>query len=200
MSDRGNCTANHMDHVHVTVDGPDPRPGGFTYEYRTVDDGARPCPPRVECGSDSVGGTWLLPTKSDDWRTERANPGNDPGDRRGAANDHGRCHAGWDIAAPSGQRIVAPAAGRARTAVEAAGAGNYVTIDHGGGVQSLFMHMSRFADGVDGRQVQAGQVIGYVGSTGHSSGPHLHFEVRVDGVAKDPRHWVLAGAPLVDAC
>ena len=62
------------------------------------------------------------------------------------------------------------------------------------------MHMTRFAAGVDGSDVQAGQVIGYVGSTGHSKGPHLHFEVRVDGVAKDPRHWVLAGRPLQDAC
>ena len=202
MSDRGSCTANHEDHVHVSTDqvGGDRGLGGFTYDYKTPDDGTRPCPPRVECGSVSAGGSWALPTKSGDWRSERRNPGNDPGNQRGAPNDHGRCHAGWDISSPSGQRIVAPAAGRASTGYEAGGAGNYVTLDHGGGVTSLYMHMTRFADAVNGRQVQAGQVIGYVGSTGHSSGPHLHFEVRVGGVAKDPRHWVLAGFDLVDAC
>ena len=199
MGNRGGCTANHEDHVHVTVDGPDPAPGGFTYEYKTPDTGTRPCPPRIECGS-SEGGSWVLPTKSGDWKTEATNPGNDPGNTRGAPNDHGRCHAGWDIAAPSGQRIVAAAAGRAHTAVDPAGAGNYVTIDHGGGVQSLYMHMTNFAPDVDGAQVQAGQLIGYVGSTGHSTGPHLHFEVRVNGTAKDPRHWVLPGRPLQDAC
>jgi len=199
MGDRGSCTANHEDHVHVTVDGPNPAPGGFTYDYKTPDTGTRPSPPRIEGGS-SGGGSWTLPTKSGDWKSEADNPGNDPGNQRGVANDHGRCHAGWDIAAPSGQRIVAPAAGRARTDYEAGGAGNYVTIDHGGGVQSLYMHMTRFASGVDGAQVQAGQVIGYIGSTGGSTGPHLHFEVRVDGQAKDPRHWVLAGRPLLDAC
>ena len=202
MGDRGSCTANHEDHVHVSTDqvGGDRSLGGFSYDYQTPDDGTRPCPPRVECGSPSAGGSWVLPTKSSDWRAERRNPGNDPGDQRGAPNDHGRCHAGWDIAAPTGQRIVAPAAGRASTGYEGGGAGNYVTLDHGGGVSSLYMHMTRFADEVDGRQVRAGQVIGYVGSTGGSTGPHLHFEVRVDGVAKDPRHWVLAGSALVDAC
>ena len=199
MGDRGSSTANHEDHVHVTVDGPDPAPGGFTYDYKTPDTGTRPCPPRIECGS-SEGGSWTLPTKSSDWKTEAANPGNDPGNQRGAPNDHGRCHAGWDIAAPTGQRIVAAAPGRARTDYQAGGAGNYVTIDHGGGVQSVYMHMTGFAAGVDGAQVQAGQVIGFVGSTGHSSGPHLHFEVRVDGVAMDPRHWVLGSSPLTAAC
>lgn len=86
------------------------------------------------------------------------------------------------------------------TGYDGGGAGNYVTLEHGSGITSVYMHLSRFADGVDGRQVQAGQVIGYVGSTGGSTGPHLHFEVRVDGVAKDPRHWVLAESALVDAC
>ena len=134
-----------------------------------------------------------MPTKSSDWKTEAANPGNDPGNQRGAPNDHGRCHAGWDIAAPTGQRIVAAApVAPAPTTRLAAG-----LRDHRPrwGVQSVYMHMTGFAAGVDGAQVQAGQVIGFVGSTGHSSGPHLHFEVRVDGVAMDPRHWVL-GVPL----
>lgn len=199
MGSRGGCTPNHEDHVHVSVDGPNQAVGGFDYDYKTADTGVRPCPPRIECGS-SGSGSWVLPTKSGDWKAEADNPGNDPGNTPRAPNDHGRCHAGWDIAAPAGQRIVAAAPGRASTAVDAGGAGNYVTIDHGGGVQSLYMHMTVWASGVDGSQVEAGQLIGYVGSTGHSTGPHLHFEVRVDGVAKDPRHWLFDGQLPSNAC
>jgi murein DD-endopeptidase MepM/ murein hydrolase activator NlpD len=67
-----------------------------------------------------------------------------------------------------------------------------------GGAQSLSMHLSAFAPAAHG-PVRAGQLIGYVGSTGHSTGPHLHFEVRINGVAYDPRHW-LFNDPLTKAC
>ena len=65
------------------------------------------------------------------------------------------------------------------------GYGNLVKIDHGGGKQTWYAHLSEFNVQV-GASVSKGDVIGYVGSTGVSYGPHLHFEVRIDGVAKDP--------------
>lgn len=204
MADRGSCTANHMDHVHVSTWEPTPNPtnglggpnlGGFTsgppgarnvdYTFTTPDAATKPCPPRLACAN-TLGGAWQEPTKSGDYRSERRNPGNDPGNTRGAPNDHGRCHAGWDLAAPSGQPVVAAAAGQAHTGYQAGGAGNYVTVDHGGGTQSLYMHLSAFAPAAHG-PVRAGQLIGYVGSTGHSTGPHLHFEVRVNGDPADAR-------------
>jgi murein DD-endopeptidase MepM/ murein hydrolase activator NlpD len=65
------------------------------------------------------------------------------------------------------------------------GYGNLVVIDHGGGIATAYGHQSSIAVG-NGQQVAQGQTIGYVGSTGHSTGNHLHFEVRVNGAAVDP--------------
>ena len=65
------------------------------------------------------------------------------------------------------------------------GYGNLVVIDHGGGLATAYGHNTSVAVGV-GQSVAQGQVIGYLGSTGHSTGPHVHFEVRVNGAAVDP--------------
>lgn len=94
-------------------------------------------------------------------------------------------HAGIDIAAPSGTPIRACRAGRVVIAGWQGGYGNTVVIDHGGGMATLYAHQSRIGVSV-GEQVLAGEVIGYVGSTGNSTGPHLHFEVRISGNPVNP--------------
>jgi murein DD-endopeptidase MepM/ murein hydrolase activator NlpD len=97
----------------------------------------------------------------------------------------GRMHEGIDIGAASGTPIRAAAAGTVIYADWLGGYGNLIVIDHGDGVSTAYAHQSGLAAGA-GQRVPQGEVIGYVGSTGHSSGPHLHFEVRVNGVPVDP--------------
>jgi murein DD-endopeptidase MepM/ murein hydrolase activator NlpD len=97
----------------------------------------------------------------------------------------GRLHAGIDIGVPYGTPIHAAAAGRVVIAGWVGGYGNYTCIDHGGGLATCYGHQSSFAVGV-GTSVGQGQVIGYVGNTGHSFGAHLHFEVRISGSPVDP--------------
>lgn len=96
----------------------------------------------------------------------------------------GRLHAGIDIAAGYGAPIHAAASGTVIFAGWMGGYGNFVIIDHGGGMATAYAHQSSIA--VGGGAVSQGQVIGYVGSTGHSFGPHLHFEVRINGSPVDP--------------
>ncbi len=97
-----------------------------------------------------------------------------------------RFHTGIDLAAPYGTPIAAAKSGQVEVAGWSAwGYGFHVILDHGGGVETLYAHLSRIAVR-PGEWVEAGQVIGYVGSTGWSTGPHLHFEVRVGGVPKNP--------------
>jgi murein DD-endopeptidase MepM/ murein hydrolase activator NlpD len=97
----------------------------------------------------------------------------------------GRMHEGIDIGAPGGSPIAAVASGVVIHAAWLGGYGNLVVIDHGGGIATAYAHQSSIAVG-SGTAVSQGQTIGYVGSTGHSTGNHLHFEVRVQGVAVDP--------------
>ena len=104
----------------------------------------------------------------------------------------GHFHSGLDLAAPTGTQVRAAGAGRARLLWNPAGYGLYVLVDHGGGLQTLYGHLSE-ASIEDGAQVQAGEEIGRVGSTGLSTGPHLHFEVRRDGRAVDPAPLLSAG-------
>ncbi len=97
----------------------------------------------------------------------------------------GRMHEGVDLGAPYGAPITAAAAGIVIYAGWLGGYGNLTVIDHGGGLATAYGHQSQISVSV-GQQVAKGQIIGAVGSTGHSTGPHLHFEVRVNGQAVDP--------------
>ncbi len=96
----------------------------------------------------------------------------------------GRMHEGIDIAAGYGTPIRASASGVVIYAGWMGGYGNLIVIDHGGGLSTAYAHQSSFATG--GGSVAQGQVVGYIGCTGHCFGAHLHFEVRVNGSAVDP--------------
>jgi len=97
----------------------------------------------------------------------------------------GRLHEGIDVAASSGTPIWAAAAGTVIHAGWLGGYGNLVVVDHGNGLSTAYAHASAILVGV-GQSVAQGETVSLVGSTGNSSGPHLHFEVRVNGVAVDP--------------
>lgn len=99
-----------------------------------------------------------------------------------------KLHAGVDIGAPSGAPIRAAAAGLVLRAGPYGGYGLATIIDHGNGLATLYAHQSRIGVSA-GQQVAQGQNIGAVGSTGYSTGPHLHFEVRINGQARDPLLW-----------
>lgn len=97
----------------------------------------------------------------------------------------GRMHQGVDITAPHGTPVVAVAAGTVLEAGWHGGFGNLVVVDHGGGLTTYYAHNSAFAVSA-GQAVTQGQVIAFVGSTGNSSGPHVHLEVHVNGTPVDP--------------
>ena len=101
----------------------------------------------------------------------------------------GRLHAGIDISAPNGTPIRAAKAGTVILAGWYGGYGQAVVVDHGGGLTTLYAHQSRLGTST-GQEVSAGEVIGYVGSTGNSTGNHLHFETRVDGSPQNPRRYL----------
>jgi murein DD-endopeptidase MepM/ murein hydrolase activator NlpD len=101
----------------------------------------------------------------------------------------GRMHQGIDIAAPTGTPIIAAKRGVVIHAGPMGGYGNCVIVDHGGGFTTVYAHQSRVG-ARNGQAVEQRQVIGYVGSTGHSTGPHLHFETRVNGSAQNPRRYL----------
>jgi murein DD-endopeptidase MepM/ murein hydrolase activator NlpD len=101
----------------------------------------------------------------------------------------GRMHEGIDIGAPTGAAVVAARAGTVTFAGRMGGYGNLILIDHGGGYTSAYAHLSAFSAGA-GQQVSQGQRVGSIGCTGSCTGPHLHFEVRVNGSARNPRQYL----------
>ena len=114
-----------------------------------------------------------------------------------------RNHKGLDLAAPSGTPVYAPADGLVARADWFSSYGNYIQIEHGGELQTRYGHLSGFAVHA-GDRVHKGDLIGYVGTTGRSTGPHLHYEVRVAGEAVDPTPYLagevsLASLGIADA-
>ena len=98
-----------------------------------------------------------------------------------------RAHKGIDYAAPTGTPIRAAGSGKVEFAGRKGGYGNCVVLNHGNGITTLYGHMSRISQAAQrGDRVSQGEVIGYVGTTGASTGPHLHYEYRVRGVHKNP--------------
>ena len=111
-----------------------------------------------------------------------------------------RAHQGVDYAAPMGTPVRAAGDGRIRFAGVKGGYGNLVEIEHSRSIVTVYGHLSRFASGMRvGRHVSQGEVIAYVGMTGLATGPHLHYEYRVNGVFKNPQTVVLPGAEPIDA-
>ena len=117
------------------------------------------------------------------------------GVRRDPFTGAGALHKGLDFAGPMGAPIYAAAEGRVSFVGRKSGYGNVVEITHGNGLVTRYAHMSKFSSRV-GQSVGAGDVIGAIGSTGRSTGPHLHFEVRIHGRAVNPRPF-LENAPDV---
>jgi len=101
----------------------------------------------------------------------------------------GRLHQGTDFGGAYGANVVAAESGTVITVSYGSGYGNYVTIAHGGGIQTLYSHLSSSAVSV-GDSVSRGQVVGYVGSTGNATTPHLHFEVFVNRTRVNPELWL----------
>jgi murein DD-endopeptidase MepM/ murein hydrolase activator NlpD len=105
----------------------------------------------------------------------------------------GSYHGGLDLRAREGQPVRATAAGTVAIARQFALRGGTVGIDHGQGLTSMYLHMSKIA-AAEGAAVQAGDVIGYAGSTGRSTAPHLHWSINVNGIPVAPLQWVKIGS------
>ena len=146
-----------------------------------------------------VSGAWVDAGGSDG-KTARPVPGRLTsrfGARRHPLLGYSRMHRGVDFAAAQGAPVVAASAGRVVGAGWAGGYGRQVRLLHGDGLSSSYSHLSRFAV-APGGFVRAGQVIGYAGSSGLSTGPHVHYEVRRNGVALDPLGTALRGGASLD--
>jgi murein DD-endopeptidase MepM/ murein hydrolase activator NlpD len=99
-----------------------------------------------------------------------------------------RAHRGTDYAAPRGTPVRATSDGTVTWAARSGSFGKLIVLQHGGSFETKYAHLNDYATGIKkGARVRQGQVIGYVGTTGGSTGPHLHYEFLVNGVHKDPR-------------
>lgn len=121
------------------------------------------------------------------------------GPRRLGGAGPSRPHRGVDIAAPTGTGVFSSAEGVVlRTGYQAGGYGHFIELSHPNGMTTLYAHLSRI-DVASGDRVMGGERIGLVGSTGYSTGPHLHFEVRRDGDAINPERVLGRSFPVVVA-
>ena len=97
-----------------------------------------------------------------------------------------RSHRGTDFAAPTGTPIYAPAKGVVKYKATLSGYGNVIYLQHGADYVTVYAHLSKFAKGLkSGKKIKKSELIGYVGTTGQSTGPHLHYEIRINGVHQD---------------
>lgn len=112
-------------------------------------------------------------------------------------NGAGAMHAGLDFRGPTGTPILAAAPGRVTFVGTKSGYGQVIEVDHGQSIMTRYAHLSGYTTQV-GQQVAAGEQIGKMGSTGRSTGSHLHFEVRLNGVAVNPRRFLEAKADVLD--
>ena len=104
------------------------------------------------------------------------------GNRKHPISGYTRLHKGTDFAAPTGTPVYAAGNGTVEWAARRGGYGNYIIVKHSNGYKTAYAHLSRYAKGLrKGRRVRQGEIIGYVGSTGASTGPHLHYEVYING-------------------
>ena len=116
------------------------------------------------------------------------------GMRRHPITKRWKMHSGSDFAAPRGTPIYAAASGKILIAKWNGGAGRYIRIDHQNGYKTAYFHMNKIAKGMKpGKMVRKGQIIGYVGSTGMSTGNHLHFEVIKNDKKVNPMKYIGRG-------
>ena len=142
-------------------------------------------PPAGNAGSsNTVGGiTWLVPVNYTAFTSAY-------GPRNTGIPGASTWHHGVDLAAPTGTPIYATRSGVVTLRGVYGTGGNTIRINHQDGYTSIYMHMSRYADVYVGQYVYAGQIIGYVGSTGVSSGPHLHFGIYLNGSSVNPAYYI----------
>jgi murein DD-endopeptidase MepM/ murein hydrolase activator NlpD len=110
-------------------------------------------------------------------------------------NGRAAIHTGIDLRGETGDPVHVTAAGKVTIAGREGGYGNMVEVDHGNGLATRYGHLSRI-DVKIGQMVRIGETIGRIGSTGRSTGPHLHYETRVRGEAVDPQKYLRAGVRL----
>jgi murein DD-endopeptidase MepM/ murein hydrolase activator NlpD len=135
-----------------------------------------------QCATRNVSGTWQDPLNPKTYTIS-----SDFGERLDPVSFVWKLHDGIDLAAPGGASVYAASDGIIASAGWYGGYGNFISITHPGSIVTGYGHLSAFAAGIhQGQQVAAGQLIGYVGSTGESTGNHLHFQVHVDGKPVDP--------------
>ena len=144
--------------------------------------------PGGSTGSGGSGGSGVTPTGSLSWPMPGRKAGGRTGPRIHPVYGYKSCHTGDDIGAPSGTPIKAAADGVVISIASGGPYGNHTLVSHGGGMSTMYAHQSRFGV-TKGQQVTRGQTIGYVGSTGYSTGPHLHFEVHINGIPWEPMGW-----------
>jgi murein DD-endopeptidase MepM/ murein hydrolase activator NlpD len=113
------------------------------------------------------------------------------GSRLDPFNGEGAFHTGIDIATSRGDAVRAPADGTVVKAGMGTGYGREVVLDHGHGIETLYAHLSGFAV-IAGQDVRRGDILGYVGSSGHATGPHLHYEVRIHDTPVNPSNYLHA--------